>query len=83
MTRFRGKVGQSVRLTRERSPVRIWPKAFCFFRVFRPENQNQSQCSAAAAVLSLGLHHGTHTLIVLPEERERQSPRPDTFFLDR
>ena len=26
--RFRGKVGQSVRLTRERSPVRIWPKAF-------------------------------------------------------
>ena len=40
--RFRGKVGQSVRLTRERSPVRIWPKAFCldsylfsdFFNIF-------------------------------------------------
>jgi hypothetical protein len=31
MTRFRGKVGQSVRLTRERSPVRIWPKAFWHF----------------------------------------------------
>ena len=28
--RFHGKVGQSVRLTRERSPVRAWVEPFCF-----------------------------------------------------
>jgi hypothetical protein len=31
---FHGKVGQSVRLTRERSPVRAWVEPFCIVSVF-------------------------------------------------
>ena len=69
VARFRGKVGQSVRLTRERSPVRIWPKAFWhFFSVFTIQFQSM-------------LPHATPRPIVFCDRRHCQPALPQSQVL--